>query len=137
MLLYTRSVMYDLGIPQGAASLLYEDNNATIAISNVRIPASQTRHIDICHFTICEWVERDLLMLSRIDTTRNMADHFTKQPGPILVKRHTDYVRGHVPPSYSPCYRHFITSVEERLHLSKKTKPIPLPDGHPAAAAAT
>ncbi|KAL7532881.1 hypothetical protein ACHAWF_004272, partial [Thalassiosira exigua] len=105
MLLFTRSVMYDLGVPQGAASLVYEDNDATTSISNARIPSPRTRHIDIRHFTICEWVERDLLMLQRIDTARNMADTFTKQLGPILFKRHTDYVMGRVPPSYSPCYQ--------------------------------
>jgi hypothetical protein len=34
MLLYVRSIMRDLGIPQTAASMLYKDNDACIAMAN-------------------------------------------------------------------------------------------------------
>ncbi|KAL7550305.1 hypothetical protein ACHAWF_013539, partial [Thalassiosira exigua] len=94
LMLYVRSVMYNLGIPQGAASQLYEDNDACIAIGNAQKPTTRTRHVDIRYFALCEWIERDLLVLERVDTTRNMLDHFTKQLNPILFARHTDYVMG-------------------------------------------
>ena len=58
--------------------------------------------MDIKYHVIYEWVERDLLKLSRIDTTINMADMFTKNLGPTLFYRHVDHVLGHVPPHYSP-----------------------------------
>ena len=57
--------------------------------------------MDIKYNVLCEWVERDLILLRRADTTINMADHFTKQLGPTLFQRHVDYIMGHVPPHYT------------------------------------
>ena len=34
--------------------------------------------MDIKYFTICEWVDRDLMHLERINTKLNMSDHLTK-----------------------------------------------------------
>ena len=65
-----------------------------------------------------------------------MADHFTKQLGPILFARHNDYVMGRVPPSYSPCYQHFLTTVNEKLCTPKQKQVPVIPKDHPAAAAA-
>jgi hypothetical protein len=94
MILFVRSVLWDLGIPQAAASLLYEDNDACTAMANAQKPTSRTRHMDIKYHAMCEWVERDLLLLKRVDTTVNMADHFTKQLGTTLFHRHVDYIMG-------------------------------------------
>jgi hypothetical protein len=47
MLLNVRSIMWDLGIPQTAASMLYEDNDAYIAMANAQKPTTQTCHMDI------------------------------------------------------------------------------------------
>lgn len=102
LLLYVRSILWDLGIPQHAASILYEDNDACTAMAMAQKPTSRTRHMDIKYHVICEWVEQDLLKLNRIDTTINLADLFTKSLGPTLFYRHTDYVLGHTPPHYSP-----------------------------------
>jgi hypothetical protein len=38
MLLFIRSILWDLGIPQTAASILYEDNDACIAMANAQKP---------------------------------------------------------------------------------------------------
>ena len=114
MILFVRSVLWDLGVPQAAATLLYEDNDACIAMANAQKPTPRTRHMDIKYHVLCEWVERDLILLSRVDTTVNMADHFTKQLGPTLFHRHLDYIMGHVPPQYS---KHF--------HTLLGTPPIP------------
>ena len=42
MLLYVRSIMWDLGIPQLAASPLYEDNDAATAMANSSKPTTRT-----------------------------------------------------------------------------------------------
>ena len=78
MILFVRSILWDLGIPQEAATLLYEDNDACTAMANAQKPTPRTRHIDIKYFSLCDWVERDLMLLERIDTKINMSDHFTK-----------------------------------------------------------
>ena len=101
ILLYVRSVLWDLGVPQHAASVMYEDNDACTAMAMAQKPTPRTRHMDIKYQVICEWVERDLLHLKRIDTSINLADLFTKQLGTTLFYRHTDFVLGHVPPHYA------------------------------------
>lgn len=105
VLLYIRSILYDLGVPQDAATIAYEDNDACTAMANAQKPTSRTRHIDTRYHALCEWVERDLIKLERVDTSRNMADHFTKQLSATLFNRHVDYILGKVPPHYSECYK--------------------------------
>ena len=105
MLLYTRSILYDLLIPQEAASIVYEDNDGTTAMANAGKPTTRTRHIDTKYFAICDWVERDLIFLERVDTSQNLADHFTKCLSRILFYRHVDYIMGHVPPPHSPLFK--------------------------------
>jgi hypothetical protein len=60
--------------------------------------------MDIKYFSICEWVDRDLMHLERIDTWINMSDHFTKALNRALFNRHADFILGHVPLLYSPGY---------------------------------
>ncbi len=59
--LFIRSVLWDLDIPQEAATVAYEDNDGCTAMGNAQKPTTRTRHIDIKYFALCEWVERDLL----------------------------------------------------------------------------
>jgi hypothetical protein len=67
-----------------------------------------TRHMDIKYFSLSEWVERDLKMLEQIDTSINLADHFTKSLQPALFHCHADFILGHIPPAYSPVYHSII-----------------------------
>ena len=99
-----RSILWDLDVPQEAATILYEDNDAATAMGNARKPTPRTRHIDIKYFSLCDWIERDMITMERIDTSINLADHFTKGLGRALYHRHMDYIMGHVPPRYSPAY---------------------------------
>jgi hypothetical protein len=108
MILFVRSVLWDLGIPQEAATVLYEDNDACTAMGNAQKPTPCTRHMDIKYFSICEWVDRDLMHLERIDTSINMVDHFTKALNRALFHRHADFLLGHVPPQYSPVYQSIV-----------------------------
>ncbi len=59
--------------------------------SNTQKLTTITRHMDIKYHVLCEWVECDLLVLSRVDTLVNMLDHLTKQLGPTLFHRHVKY----------------------------------------------
>ena len=43
MILFVRSILWDLGIPQAAATLLNEDNDACIAMANAQKPTTRTR----------------------------------------------------------------------------------------------
>jgi len=117
MSLYCRSILWDLGIPQEAATILYEDNDGATAMANAGKPTPRSRHIDIKYYAIQEWVERDLVLLTRIDTSLNMGDHFTKPLPKLLFYRHRDFYMGHVPPSYSPKFEECL-----RIFSGKGTK---------------
>jgi hypothetical protein len=108
MSLYLRSILWDLGVPQDAATILYEDNDGATAMANAGKPTPRTCHIDIKYYALQEWVERDLVVLRRIDTSVNTADHLTKPLSRILFYRHRDFYMGHVPPTYSPRYNEVV-----------------------------
>jgi hypothetical protein len=78
MMLFICSILWDLNIPQKAASVLYEDNDPCTTVTNAQKPTRRTRHMDIRYFALSDWVERDLIILERIHTAINRADHFTK-----------------------------------------------------------
>jgi hypothetical protein len=54
MILFVRSILLDLGIPQQAASVLFEDNDACTAMVNALKPTTRTRHMDIRYFALSE-----------------------------------------------------------------------------------
>jgi hypothetical protein len=135
MLLYVRSILWDLNVPQEAASRLYKDNNACTAMANAQKPTSCTRHMDIRYNVLCEWVKRDLIILERVDTTINEADHFTKLLSRVLFHRHIDYIMGHVPPEYSPAHDRSIGQFAEPAvklipdcYTTKETLPVVIRD---------
>jgi len=108
MILYVRSILWDVGIPQEAATVMHEDNDACMAMGNAQKPTPRTRHLDIKYFLLCDWVERDLMHLKRVDTKINMADMFTKSLTRLLLYQHADYLLGHIPPRYSPVYTYLV-----------------------------
>jgi hypothetical protein len=59
-------------------------------MANASQPTKRTRHMDIRHFAIQEWVENDLIQLKRVDTTVNLSDTLTKPLQRILFYRHLD-----------------------------------------------
>jgi hypothetical protein len=119
MALFVRSILWDLNIPQEAATIAYEDNDGCTAMGNAQKPTPRTRHIDIKYFALCDWVERDLIHLERIDTSINISDHLTKSLSRILFHRHADYLLGHIPPKYSPVYQHAITTYGDKLDYDR------------------
>jgi hypothetical protein len=63
--------------------------------------------MDIRYFALAEWVERNLVILERIHTAINPADHMTKILERTLFYRHVDYIMGRIPPKYSPCHESY------------------------------
>ncbi len=52
MILFVRSILWDLN-----------NNDGCTARGNAQKPTSWTHHIDIKYFSLCEWVECDLILL--------------------------------------------------------------------------
>ena len=100
MILYFRTLLDDLGIPQEEATVMYEDNRGALFMANAQQPSNRTRHIDIKTFALTDWVEQDLITLVDILTLENCADHMTKALPKTLFYRHTDTVMGRRIPDY-------------------------------------
>ena len=90
-------------------------------MGNAQKPTPHTRHMDIKYFSLCEWVDRDLMILERIDTKLNMSDHFTKSLSRTLFHRHTDFILGHVPPMYSPAVHSYLigTYTDTKINIDQ------------------
>ena len=115
MILFVRNFFWDLGIPQEAAMVMHEDNNACTAMGNAQKPTPRTRHMDIKYFLLCDWVERDLMHLEHVDTKMNMADIFTKSLPWLMFHCHADYLLGHFPPKYSPVYSYLVGTYSDAV----------------------
>jgi hypothetical protein len=102
MILFISSVLWDLNVPQEAATILYEDNDAATAMGNAQKLMPRTCHMEIKTFSLCEWVDQDSILMERIDTNINLANHLTKGLQRALFHRHANYLLGHIPPKYSP-----------------------------------
>ena len=111
MCLFIRSILWDLNIPQEAATITYEDNDGCTAMGNAQKPTNCTCHINIKYFSPCEWIECDLIYLERVDTAINTADHLTKALTQTLFHRHANYLLGHIPPRYSPVYDTIVNNI--------------------------
>ena len=101
MALYLRSILDELHVPQTYATLLYEDNRGALLMAHASQPTKQSRHIDIRHYALFDWVERDLIAIEDIASNLNAADIVTKQTGPILFARHVDNITGRLRPPYA------------------------------------
>ena len=119
-ILYVRSILDQLGIPQDEATTLYEDNQGALLMANAQQPTKRTRHMDIKTFALQDWVERDLIRLKRINTSDNYADVMTKATGRTLFYRHMNYILGKIPPSY--CRQNLSILKTPSSHNSKSRK---------------
>jgi hypothetical protein len=54
MILYVRIILWDLRIPQEAAMVIHDDNDACTAMGNAQKPTPRTRHMDIKYFLLCD-----------------------------------------------------------------------------------
>ena len=95
-ILYVRSLLQEIGLPQDKATTLYKDNNGALLMANAQQPTRQTQHVEIKQFVLLEWVENDLIELQRIATSDNYSDGFTKPLGRIHHYRHFNRVMGRV-----------------------------------------
>jgi hypothetical protein len=94
VILFLRSILEDLGIPQPDATTLFEDNNGALLMANAQQPTRRTRHMDIKHFSLLDWVEKDLIILKAISTHDNASDAMTKFLSRQLFYRHYDTYMG-------------------------------------------
>jgi hypothetical protein len=100
LILFYRSLLQDVGVDQSEATVMYEDNNGALLMANAQQPTRRTRHMEIKHFALLDWVEQDLLILEYIPTHQNVADAMTKPLERTLFYRHFDTYMGIRVPEY-------------------------------------
>jgi hypothetical protein len=76
--LWLRGLLKELGLHMQTGSLVYGDNQSTLAISKNGIKGERTKHVDVKYHFITETVERGDVVLKWIPTTEQQADIFTK-----------------------------------------------------------
>ncbi len=80
-------MLAELGYPQKKATVIYEDNQAGIALSTNRITSKRSKHIAIRYHFTRERIESEEIELEYIKTEHQLADIFTKPlPKPRTMK---------------------------------------------------
>ena len=76
--LWHRSLLLELGIPQPETSTLFSDNQAAVAIAHHPEYHARTKHFDIALHFLRDHVSAGTIDLIYISTHNNVADLFTK-----------------------------------------------------------
>jgi hypothetical protein len=125
LVLYFRSLINELDIPQDETTIIYEDNCGALLMVEAQQPTKNSRHIDIKHYAILDWVERDLITLHGITTHDNASDAMTKPLPKQLFYRHFDTYMGRRAPQYfMTTFPHFFQ------HTGKHVVTLPSTPGH-------
>ena len=76
--IWLRRLLKDLGEPQQGPTIILEDNQSCIAMSENPVFHYRTKHIDIRYHVIRDYVEKELVLLVHIPTKQQLADILTK-----------------------------------------------------------
>ena len=84
---YLRTILDQIGTSQEEANVILIDNTGAMMMTNARQPTRRTRHMDIKHFSIQDWVDQDLVIMERIkiDTSRR---HIIKDTSSLHIVGH-------------------------------------------------
>jgi len=94
VILYLRTILEEMGVDQDEATLLYEDNQGALLMANAQQPTRRTRHVETVAFALQDWIARDLLNMTYIESSKNGADGMTKPLPRVLFYKHFDVLMG-------------------------------------------
>ena len=128
IILFVRSVLWDLNIPQEAATLLYEDNDGCTAMDHghITLISNTSPCVNGLSVTLSSSIT-PIPQSTCLTTSPNLCRHF-------FFHRHADFLLGHVPPSYSPLYSNIVGKYTN--HTINVNKFIPTSFTTPLTAAA-
>jgi hypothetical protein len=92
---FLRMMLEFLGFPQSKPTVIFEDNNACMQMSENASNTSRTKHIDLRKFYLKELVRRDIVYLVRVSTHLQHADFLTKPVSGDVLSRHHRFVCGY------------------------------------------
>jgi hypothetical protein len=73
-ILYVRSILDEINVPQEEATTLFIDNNGALMMGNAQQPTRRTRHLELRKFALLDWIQHDLILMKRILTSDNCSD---------------------------------------------------------------
>jgi len=76
--IFLRQLLKDIGIPQTAATAIFEDNQGAIKLAYNPMHHRRTRHIDTKYHHIRHHINHGTVRLEYINTTKQLADSLTK-----------------------------------------------------------
>jgi hypothetical protein len=76
--LWLRGLMEELGLHTQTGSVIYGDNQSTIAVSSNGVKGERTKHVDVKYHFVTEAVEGGVVRLQWVPTKQQQADIFTK-----------------------------------------------------------
>jgi hypothetical protein len=76
--LWLRDLLTELGLHVQFGSLVYGDNQSTLAVSQNGVKSDRTKHVDVKYHFITQKVEEGTVKLKWIPTAEQQADIFTK-----------------------------------------------------------
>jgi len=85
--LWLRDLMTELGLHVQFGSLVYGDNQSTLAVSQNGVKSNRTKHVDVKYHFITQTVEEGAVKLKWIPTSEQQADIFTKALAPPVFER--------------------------------------------------
>jgi hypothetical protein len=93
---WLRKILFELGHDQSSPTVVFEDNQGAIALSENPVFHARTKHISIRHHYIRELVSMGIIQVQYISTTNQIADGLTKPLGPEKFKKFRDHVVSHL-----------------------------------------
>ena len=82
--LNVQSILEELGIAQYEATPMYEDNKGCLHMTQNHKSTKSTRHIDLRHFAVVDWVAQNLLAVKKISAKDNSSGTLTKSLRKII-----------------------------------------------------
>jgi hypothetical protein len=76
--IWYRSFLMELGYTVDEPILLHGDNKGAIDLAQNPVTGRRSKHIDIKHHAICEYLEESKILLMRTPTAEMVANGFTK-----------------------------------------------------------
>jgi hypothetical protein len=86
---WLRALLQEIGCEQEGATVLYVDNQGSIALAKNPVYHARTKHIDVQHHFIRNLVEERVIDLVYVHTSENVADVLTK---PLAKAKHLKFV---------------------------------------------
>lgn len=84
---WLRRLLLELGEPEGAATVVFEDNQGCLSFATSERTSGRVKHIDTKRHYIRELAEKEVIKLVYCPTTEMVADALTKPLGPTAMQK--------------------------------------------------